>query len=89
MSYKIEKNVAMPVSATGGRTPTGLKYPLRELDVGDSFVINDEPELSLSAALQRIKNALKHYGGTFPERSHRAALEDKNGKQVIRVWRVK
>lgn len=80
----VDKNVPIPASLPVGRRPMGCKYPIRELDVGDSFLIR-EKELNVDAAMQRVKSALRHWGGSFPDRKHVAGLEEAG----VRIWRVK
>ena len=53
MSYKIEKGIPAPV----GRT-RAAKYPIAELEVGDSFVLESDKEfLSARGAASRIRRA--------------------------------
>jgi hypothetical protein len=74
MSFKIEKNVAIPASVrTGGKS----KYPWNELDVGDSFFVPGA-KVSTFYTLTTGQNK-KDPGKRF------IARKDGEG---VRVWRV-
>jgi len=50
MTIKIEKGIPLPTTA---RTPRAEKYPLRQLEVGDSFVA-PVGQAALSAHARRV-----------------------------------
>ncbi len=72
--YKIEKNVPLP-------TPSH-KYPFASMEVGDSFLVTDDPTNRVRSAAQ----AYKAYRGRRQEviRFKTKTMEDKS----IRVWRI-
>ena len=72
-SIQIEKGVPLPSGANGG------KYPLQQMEVGDSFQMtgmDERDERRLRAIVGRNKN-----GRRFTCR--------KVGAETFRVWRIK
>lgn len=72
--YVIEKNVPLVGNGAGRRT----KYPLREMEVGDSFKIEANRRGCVYDAAHKLKPK---------EFATRVYIED--GKKICRVWRVK
>ena len=79
MTYKIDKDIPIPITKRRGR-PT--KYPFAKMDVGDSVFFPGE----------RIKGnaymaAINYASGRDVRFKSRTVIED--GVEGIRVWRVK
>lgn len=72
-SYKIEKNVPLP-EARRGKAGT---YPFGDMEVGDSVLIEDRSQSSISGALTHYKY---RWGKDF------ATRREGDG---VRVWRTK
>lgn len=70
VEYTIDKGVPIKVSSS--------KYPLEELEVGDSFVIPKEQRRSVATRMTLVKNAT---GREFTSRT----VSDTE----VRVWRTK
>lgn len=70
VEYTIDKGVPVRV--------TSSKYPLEELEVGDSFVVPKEKRRSVATRMTLVKNAT---GREFLSRS----VSDTE----VRVWRIK
>lgn len=74
MTYQIEKNVPLPPKSQPGRKE---KYPFREMEVGDSFLVTDQKKQP------SVTGAGKKYGMTFVSRT---VVE--GGVKGYRVWRT-
>ena len=77
MAIKIEKNIALDINVGRGRVS---RYPLRQMQVGDSFAVDDEKQLKAArnaAYLYRKKNFGWDYG----------SVKHKDGSG--RIWRTK
>lgn len=74
MTYPIEKNI--PMAKT--RAQRQRKYPIREMKVGDSFLV---PEKDV------IKNLSQSVRNVAAEHGHKIAVRKVDGG--VRVWRVK
>lgn len=72
---EVEKDV--PVSEVANR-----KYPLADMDVGDSFFMATE---AIRAIGQRIRSSVQHYRRTNPHTKFVVRAVDGG----IRCWRVK
>lgn len=78
MSIKIDKGIPIPPNPSG--RPTGSKYPLRDMQVGDSFFV-------ANTTSQRVC-------GTMGNLSKRVGIKvairkvTENGVAGVRVWRV-
>ena len=77
-SYKIEKNVPLPVFRKISR------YPLRDLKVGDSFVVPVSEAKVIRSAINRVHRTTKK---TFHFITRTVNGRGRAGKQ-LRVWRV-
>lgn len=66
--YQVEKGVPVP---------SGFKYPLREMEVGDSFSAPWKERVKIAVSGQKLK----------PKRFATRVLIE-NGKRVCRVWRI-
>lgn len=76
MAEPIETGIPIPPPGNGGgRTP---RYPLRELEVGDSFLVTD-PSVTQRRLGSRLANFGKETGRKFTQR---------RTPDGIRVWRV-
>jgi hypothetical protein len=71
--FKIEKGVPL-IPRPGGRT--GSKYPLDEMEVGDSFLVEGGTVKNLSCT---IRAHAKKVGGKFATRTVEGG---------VRVWRT-
>ena len=79
MTYKIEKTVPLPSVIGSGRV---VKYPIREMEVGDSFRFVHDKALRSSiraSAYQAFRHTRKYTTQTVVE----------DGKRWFRIWRVK
>ena len=77
-SYKIEKNVPVPTFRKISR------YPLRDLKVGDSFVVPVSEAKVIRSAINRVHRTTKK---TFHFITRTVNGRGRAGKQ-LRVWRV-
>lgn len=77
MKYEIEKNI--PIE----HYPRKYKYPFNEMAVGDSFIIGDYANGSLSKYSTTAKYFVKKYNLTWKF----AVRKQLDGK--VRIWRVK
>lgn len=74
MTYKIEKDIPIPKK----RPPIkGYKYPLREMEIGDSFLVEGDGYL-LCKKIHTHTSALK------PKK-----FRSRTVKEGMRVWRIK
>lgn len=71
----IEKNIPGPIGGRNGR----IKYPFREMEIGDSVFFPDEPKGSQSKPAMAARINATHWGWRFSSR--------KEGTGV-RIWRV-
>lgn len=75
--YKIEKNLPIPPSGTGRP-----KYPLRDMEVGDSFFV-PVPLINTLKFRNRLSSALTYFG-----KRHSVQFITRSVDDGIRVWRV-
>lgn len=73
MDFKIEKGVPVPPL----RVERISKYPFKEMEIGDSFEVNEKIEFS------RVRNSLS----TYSARSGRKFVTRKT-ENGGRIWRV-
>ena len=71
--YVIEKNVPLVQKNGAGRKP---KYPLRQMEVGDSFVVPGGNVKSMRSAMR------------FAELRHGRKFKAQQQEGGVRVWRV-
>ena len=85
MAYLIEKNVPIPTDSRGRE----LKYPLKKMQVGDSFVVpaNDvrwgkhtNGGRQINGVSQSVSYFQRKYGGRFTVRIQ--------PDSSVRVWRI-
>ena len=77
VKYKIEKNIPIPL------THKGCRFPLTEMEIGDSFLISLSKKAVIRNAITRLQYKSKEYRFVTRTVSGRGRL----GKQ-LRVWRV-
>jgi hypothetical protein len=79
---QIEKGVPMPKASDSAR-----KYPWREMEVGDSFVVPFDP----TAKPYKLKNPAAGFSGAISAlKSHGLAFAMRKQRDgSLRVWRVK
>lgn len=77
--YKIEKNVPMPAAGTINT----LKYPINDMQVGDSFAV-----LILNNNASRLINSLRSYC-TRVKPDYKFSMRIDRDKDEVRVWRIK
>lgn len=70
---EIEKGIPMPERSKTGRKG---KYPFSEMEVGDSFFLDDKTQKSVAST---VTSARKKFGFTF------AARDEDTG---VRIWRT-
>jgi len=80
MEYKIEKNIELPNRRTCN------KYPLRKMEVGDSFLIGKYSRLNMNKASAVGRN-WKDKAGLKWKFAVRKVLV--NNIEMIRIWRIK
>mgnify|MGYP000533667375 CR=1 FL=1 len=71
--YKIETGIAIPKRGASGRA---LKYPLPDMEIGDSFLVPRKLKVSVSAAVA-------YYGKKTGKRFTVQIVED-----GVRIWRI-
>ncbi len=74
---KIEQNIPMP-RRTGG--PSGVKYPFREMQIGDSFLVATTDERG------RAKAAIYYYTHSPDGKGRRFSSRKVSGG--YRIWRI-
>ena len=67
--FKIDKDVPLPDDRP--------KYPLGEMEIGDSFLVENEPDP------RKLRGAVYQYG----RRNGREYAVNKVGEEAYRVWR--
>jgi len=79
MTYKIDKTVPPPAMNATGRA---VKYPLHQMEVGDSF------RFAWDAALRSAirSNAYQKWGR---DRIFTTKMVEEDGQRWFRIWRVK
>ncbi len=80
MSIQVEKGIPVPPRTGGGDTTK--KYPLSDLEVGDSFFVEGSYEKTKSAQVRASQYGAAH-GLKFTTRS-----VAENGVLGMRIWRV-
>lgn len=89
MTFNIEGGVSLPPPSNNNRRGgRARKYPLPDLQPGESFFVPETDERnaeavrgSLATGIARIKNAT-------PGRDYATRLWEENGVRGIRVWRT-
>jgi len=81
--YEIEKGVPIPQAATtaGGRPP---KYPLAQMEVGDSFFA----PVAHKAITSSI-SSLKRSGSIAATARFTTRVAEVDGRKGVRTWRVR
>lgn len=79
MTYTIDKTTPMPPLNENGQA---VKYPLAEMEVGDSFRF--EWDTALRSAIR--SNAYQKYKNT---RQYTTRMVEEDGQRWFRIWRVK
>lgn len=85
MSFVIEKEVAM-VSGKRGRKPTS--FPLTDMEVGDSFLIECDPadKKTVDSWRRKLLTAKKRFSEGYEGKFTTALVNDERGAG-LRVWR--
>lgn len=78
--FKIESDIPIPPRAGGRGGRSGSKYPIRNLEKGQSVFIEGKPS-KISSATQAAKKA-------NPEYSFTSRAVSENDKDGVRVWRT-
>ena len=81
MTIKIEKNVPLP-SGRGGKV---CRYPLGEMEIGDSFLVELEGR-TIAALASRITASITAYCKAVPGKKF--TTRRVNNGTAIRVWRM-
>ena len=76
-SYKIEKNIPIP------EFKTTMKYPLLDMEIGDSFIVPLSEQKSVRGNISRIKKLVEGYN--FITRT--VGNRGKSGR-AVRIWRI-
>lgn len=77
---RIDKDIPIPLA--GSRNGRDVKYPLRQLEIGDSFAIEGSGREVSGRLSAHIAHVSKKTGFKFTRRS---VIED--GVKKIRIWR--
>ena len=79
MTYTVDKSIPPPPMNETGRA---VKYPLAEMQVGDSF------RFAWDAALRSAirSNAYQKWGSA---RMYTTKMVEEDGKRYFRIWRIK
>lgn len=80
--FKIEKGIPMPEAANG----YGNKYPVKEMEVGDSFKIPYETERERKLVTTRLSSLRTKTQQAFPELKF--SIRDIPNKSEVRMWRI-
>jgi hypothetical protein len=81
MDFIIEKNVPLiKINKVGSR---GLKYPFREMEVGDSFAFKIVNKEEKRAIMQKVNTSAYYYGKRNKKKFVCRSLENE-----VRVWRI-
>ena len=84
---KIEKGVPLP-KRLSARVILG-ELPLKELRVGDSFLVNANTKKELEKKLNSLRMRLFRFSKNHPHFKFRYAQEcSASGENQVRVWRV-
>lgn len=86
--YSIEDNVPIPEELYEGKSTAGrpTKYPFKDMEVGDSFLYMDE-EYSHSVA-SKLSSAARN-AGRLQRMDWTVRKETVDGKEYLRIWRIK
>ena len=82
MSIIIEKNIPLPEKVQGKRKTN--KYPLKDMEVNDSFTVPNPDNLSL-VQLRNQVNSICHYFNKTNNTKFSIRVVDNQ----IKVWRIK
>ena len=74
MEIKIDKHIPIPPRRS-------QKYPLLDLEIGDSFFVPDKTASMLSATIAPLR-------AQYPDRTFVARSVTENGVRGARLWRV-
>ena len=91
---KIEKNIPIPEVRWGAGKPSRLGF-IKDLDIGDSFVINGQtpditPLSALNAAYSLAHKLRKEGGETFDFKVTCRVIDGSHSKpKAVRIWRVR
>jgi hypothetical protein len=78
MKIKIETGVPVPTRAT-----RKSKYPFREMEVGNSFFVNDKDEVN------RTQQKLSAAAAMFCKKNPAYKFKTQTFDTGVRIWRVK
>lgn len=88
MTFNIEGGVSLPPPSNGGRGGRARKYPLPDLQPGDSFFVPATAERDAEAVRGSLATGIARLKTTHPDRSYATRLWDEDGVRGIRVWRL-
>lgn len=78
--FKVEKGVEIPPArTTGTRRRAYARYPFGEMEVGDSFFVDDDDPSTRTRVMSAASERLKRCGTRFVTRAVDGG---------VRVWRV-
>jgi hypothetical protein len=84
MAFVIEKDIAIPESTRPSARSS--KYPLRDMEVGDSFFI---PNVSTEEELKKARGAIASAAKTAKcKTTTRPMADEKTGVLGLRVWKA-
>ena len=83
MAFVIEKDIAIPESTRPSARSS--KYPLRDMEVGDSFFI---PNVSTEEELKKARGAIASAAKTAKCKTTTRPMADEKGVLGLRVWKA-
>lgn len=97
VSFIIDSGIALPAS-TGGRRPGSVKYPFRDMQIGDSLFLEIKAEPGTDAFEREAKRIQSNLSGAvrryrkvdpgFYGASRRMERDPKTKKPGVRFWRT-
>ena len=82
---KIDKNIPIPDSRFGNKDGRPPKYPLKDLEINDSFLIPYEEGIEKNKMHSRASGSIANFNKKYPEKKFVTRQIDDG----IRVWRIK
>lgn len=85
VEFKIDRDIPFPFA--WGRKSISAKYPIYEMQVGDSFVFRDNINKS-EKYFEKCKNSVKTICGAWNRRIPNKKFNWEIQGDVMRVWRI-
>ena len=89
--YKVDSNIPIPLDSNAKRGPHAKgysKFPIRDMQVGDSFFAPGYTPRSIASGLYAAtkRRAREEFQG--PMQRHHKQSDEVNGVKGTRVWRI-